>query len=362
MDELTIALNKAKIGLMSRPHSSFFFNVLFSLKFIWDESIPTAATNGSTLRFNPKFFLSLSPEERIFVLIHEAMHVAYMHMERGKAFIFNKYNVAADYVINLQLVERGFTMPKIGLLDYKYKDMSAEEVYRLLPEDPPNPMPDLEPTEGDPNEFQKEVEDILVRAAIQSKMDQDAEGTIPGDIQIFLNKLLNPKLPWQRILQKYFRTFDKHDYSFKRPNKRFFPDHYLPNLHSEALISLTIAVDASGSVSDDDFNTFISETNGILKFMKPEKITLIQFDTQIKSIDTVKNIRELSKVEFSGRGGTRIEPVLKWAEENKPQVLLIFTDGFFKFYQQFDTVETVWLIHNNKKFNAPFGKTIHYEI
>ena len=52
------ALNKAKIALMRKTDSVFFTTVCFSLKHKWDDSIPTAATNGKEILFNTKFFLS----------------------------------------------------------------------------------------------------------------------------------------------------------------------------------------------------------------------------------------------------------------------------------------------------------------
>ena len=66
--------------------------------------------------------------------------------------------------------------------------------------------------------------------------------------------------------------------------------------------------------------------------MKPDKITLIQFDRNIKSVDSISNIRDLMNVKFIGRGGTRIEPVMNWADKHKPKLLLVFTDGEFNFY------------------------------
>jgi predicted metal-dependent peptidase len=375
------ALSKAKIQLMARPDSVFFTTILFSLKCTFDLSIPTAATNGKWIKINPNFFLELNSEERVFLLLHEALHVAYLHMLRLLDRHPRRWNIAADYVINWQLVERGFKMPKVGLLDKQYAGMSTEQVYSLLPENPSQPCDmDLEPLTSEDGEageentspgkastaakeaLEREVQDILVRASIHSKMAQDSPGTIPGEIQIFLDRLLNPKLPWQRILQKYLQSFAKQDYTFKRPNRRFFPRHHLPSLYSESLIDLAIAVDTSGSVSNADFLRFVSEIHSILRMMKPSKMTLLQFDTAIKSVHEIKDVNELSKVDFRGRGGTHIHPVLEWAEENKPQLLLIFTDGEFKFYQDHCPHQIVWLIHNNQGFKPPFGKTIHYHI
>jgi predicted metal-dependent peptidase len=362
--EIQKAYDKAKIGLMAKQDTAFFTTIVFSLKLIWDWLTPTAATDGSSIRVSPEFFMSLDPEERIFLLVHESMHVALLHMTRLAGRNHQKWNIACDHYINLMLTERGFRMPRNGLADPQYKGLSSDEIYPLLPDQPQSStfQMDLElPTEP-VEELTQEVEDILIRAAMQSKMQNDKPGSIPGDIEIFLNKLLNPKLPWQRILQKYIQNLSKHDYSWRKPNRRFFPNHYLPSMFSEKLMDIAIAVDASGSVSDDDFKVFVSETHGILKMMKPDKITLIQFDRNIKSVDRINNIRDLMNVKFIGRGGTSIEPVMDWAAENKPKLLLIFTDGGFYFHTDEYKTNTVFLIHNNPGFTSPYGKVIHYEI
>ena len=360
------ALSKAKITLMAKPDSAFYTTIAFSLIHSFDETVNTAATNGSSVVYNPKFFMKLDNEERVFLVLHETMHCAYEHMIRGKNFEHKRFNIAADHVINLQLIERGFRMPVNGYADPQYKGLSAEEVYKLIPDDPFNPMKGfgedlLEPEQGT-EELSSNIQDILVRASIQSRLNNDAPGTIPAEIQIFLDNLLNPKLPWQRILQKYFNSFSKNDYSMKKPNRRFFPRYHLPSLFGENLMDLVIAVDTSGSVSDSDFKTFISETHGILRMFKPKKITLVQFDTCIKSVHSVNSVKELMDIEFKGRGGTDINPVLDWANTNKPQLLLVFTDGDYRDPSIQTKVKTVWLIHNNESFRCDFGKVIHYRI
>lgn len=362
-----IALNKAKIQLMGKADSVFFVHLAFSLIHEFSDKIPTAATNGKRVLYNPQFFMSLNLDEQVFLILHEAMHCAYLHMERLNDRCPDRFNIAADHVINLQLIERGFKMPKVGLADKQYTGLSTEEVYNLLP--PPQPGQagqglgkDLQAPEGDPAQLASDMQDILVRASVQSRMSNDKPGSIPGEIQIFLDRLLNPKLPWNRILQKYLQTFSKNDYTFRKPNRRFFPQHHLPSLYGENLIDIAVAVDTSGSVSDEEFNRFVTETNSILRMMKPEKITVVQFDTEIKSVDEVRNVRDLMGIQFTGRGGTQIGPVIAWANKNKPQLLLVFTDGYFRFYDDKTKVNTLWLIHGNPNFSAPFGKTIHYEV
>jgi predicted metal-dependent peptidase len=297
--------------------------------------------------------------------------VAYLHNIRRGDRCPDLWNQACDHVINLQLIARGFKMPQGGLADPQYEGMSAEEVYELLQKNPGKPMPkawmDLDPdtilTPDQAAGIQRQVEDILVHAALQSQMANDTPGTIPGEIEIFLDKLRNPKLPWQKIVQKYLQAYNKNDYTYKKPNRRYFPTYHLPSLWSQTLIDLAIAIDVSGSIDQDDFMHFVTETHSLMRMMKPNKVSLIQFDTEIKSVDEIESIMDLMRVKFTGGGGTDIHPVLDWANANKPQLLLVFTDGEFGFAAEAHTKsDTLWIVHDDPNWKAPFGKVVHYSM
>lgn len=365
VDQANKALDKAKIKLLDTPDSTFFVTVCFSLKHIWDESIPTACTNGSRIRYNPEFFLELTEDERVFLILHETLHVVFMHITRLKERNPRKWNYAGDYVINHLLISRGYRMPEGGLHDPKYKDMSTEEVYDLLDDADmdKNFEIDIEEPEGDIADTKAHIDDILVRASVQARMAGDPPGAIPGEVQLYLNGLLDPVLPWHQILRRFLNRMVKTDYSFRKPNRRFFPDAILPTQHSEGLDDIAIAIDTSGSVTDDQFNQFVSEAYGILKYQKPPTLTLLQFDWVLQSVDELKSASDFSKVEFTGRGGTLIKPVINWAKEQKPKLLIIFTDGYFHNSEPDPNVPILWVIHSRKgKYEAPYGKVIEYPI
>lgn len=376
--QYTKALEKAKIALMIQRDTAFFCEIAFSLKYVWTEEVATAATDGVHMYLNPEWFMQWTPEQRIGLILHESLHVAYMHMVRKQSRDHKLYNIAADHVINLVITERGMKIPEGDYCDRKYSGMSSEQVYELLkkeadqnPNSPLN-MPGMKGAFGedllDPppgmtaEDVEVAVQQTLIRAHIRSKEENDSPGTIPGDLDLFINGLLNPKLPWQKILQKYLTTFSKTDYSMKKPNRRFFPEYYLPSMNSYSLMDITVAVDISGSVTDHDFKTFISEIAGIFKMMKPRKITLIQFDTSIKSVDELNGFSDLMRVKFIGRGGTDIGELIKWTNDNKPQLLMVFTDGEFHFKNHHTKQNVLWMIHENPKFKPAFGKAIHYDI
>lgn len=372
-----IALDKAKIGLMRAPDSAFFTHVAFSLRHEFTDKPITARTEGTRIEYGIKFFMSLNPDEKIFLLLHETMHCAYMHHFRGISKVHKVYRIAADHVINLQLIAAGFKMPKGGHADPRFKGMSTEEVYEiLLQEHKDSPQSssgtdsegvfgdDLEegtePTEGQ-EDVQKEIEDIVISAAMKAAMG-DKPGTVPGEIQLFLNGLLNPTLPWTTLLRRYMNKFAKNNYSFARPNKRYVPDFYMPSIQGKKLMDFAAFTDISGSVSDNEFHQQMSEVASIMKNFKPTKLLFGQFDTRIVSIDQIKSMADMAKIHFTGRGGTDVTPVLQWAIENKPQLLMIFSDGDFHFPNLTYKGDVLWLIFNNPKFTAPFGRVIHYQI
>jgi predicted metal-dependent peptidase len=147
--ELQILMDKTKIALMSKTDSAFFTTIAFSLRQVWDETERTAYTDSVVMGWNPDFFKKLSPEERLFVMVHEACHVAYDHMGRLMGREHEMWNIACDHVINLMLLERGFKMPDWVCKDPRFTGMSADEVYTILQNEktppPPNQMPDMRP-------------------------------------------------------------------------------------------------------------------------------------------------------------------------------------------------------------------------
>lgn len=356
-------LSKTKISLMCHENAVFYSTICMSMVHKFDDTIPTACTNGTLVLYNTNFFLELTPEERVFLMIHETMHIAYMHAGRRGSRDPALWNAACDYVINQQLVDAKFVMPKVGLLDKRFKGMSAEEVYEILKDEqqnPETPWEDIGEDSETPPELQQEVADIITRAIVQATQQGQAS-TIPGQLQVMLNKLTNPKMPWKTILRRYMYNLQKNDHTWAKKNRRF-PRHYLPSMTGEALMNIAIGWDMSGSVSDKETTQFASECAGIFRGLKPESITLVQFDTHVFQTDKLKNIKDMVSLTLKGRGGTDLNGLAIWTQQNKPQVTVIFTDGWFtppieKFYGH-----VIWLIHNNPNFTSTVGKVIHYEI
>jgi len=86
-----------------------------------DERIQTACVmmegGRLSLRVCPRFWNGLDVEGKAFVLAHEAIHVAFCHMARGKYFHQSIMNVAADAVTNDMLQDVYKMSPPSNIAD-----------------------------------------------------------------------------------------------------------------------------------------------------------------------------------------------------------------------------------------------------
>ena len=120
----------------------FFSSLLRNLTWIYTFQVPTQATDGTRLLVNPEFTSKLSIKMKAFVMMHEVMHCALDHMQRGKGHNPEKSNIAADYEVNALLKMDGVVTEsdlKPYLYDSKYEGMSYEHIYSLNPQGPKAP-------------------------------------------------------------------------------------------------------------------------------------------------------------------------------------------------------------------------------
>ena len=75
-------MDRCKSHILMDSRNAFLGALMCQLKQSWDETIPTASTNGTSIWWNPSWFLSLSKAARVTVQAHEVWHVARLHMIR----------------------------------------------------------------------------------------------------------------------------------------------------------------------------------------------------------------------------------------------------------------------------------------
>ena len=355
-------LEKAKIDLMFNREFVFLSSVLLALKCIEDPTIKTACTDGRTIRFNPTFFLALSPDERIGLICHEVWHVALKHNLRSGKRNPEKWNHACDYVVNLICLDAGLKLPANGLVNTSFSGMSTEQVYDQLPDDLQEPdwgYDLVEPSADDATALESHIDMTLMRAMTAATIAK-AAGSIPGQVQDVIASILKPKVYWGNVLNKYFSERAKDDFTWTKRNRRF--SHvYLPSAYSEQLGLVRFFVDISCSVSDTQFNQYISEIVHVKETYNPKMIEVIEFDTCIKEVRKLHEGKSARTLKFTGRGGTDIEPVFDYINDNpKAEVNIIITDGEFSMPEEPDA-EIIWVIDDNDYFESKH-KIIHIEM
>lgn len=118
--------------------------LLMHMKFGVDENVPTAYTDGVKVVFGTKFLAGLSDSELDFVMMHEIMHVVLQHCFRGRNFEPERYNIAADIVINSNiLLENNMDLKSITLKEFgvsmhqtpdgrEGNEFTTEQVYEMV--------------------------------------------------------------------------------------------------------------------------------------------------------------------------------------------------------------------------------------
>ncbi|AKG07800.1 hypothetical protein AAX06_06100 [Moraxella bovoculi] len=367
--DVSEALSRAKVRFLTNKKTIFLSSLCASLETKLDSSIPYAATSGKQLLINPDKFVELSDDEQVFLLAHETLHVAYLHMFRLGNRNPRVFNIAADYVINLELENQGFKIIEGGLIDSKYSGLSTEEVYDLLikehMEQPQsNPMGDDvlygAPTSVEAEQLTNEVQGKIIRAAFIAEQFQQA-GSIPTSVKRFLEGLLKPKVNWRVVLRRFFNDLDAQEISWVRPKKKYLP-MYLPTRRSNKLSSISIAVDTSGSITQEQFDQFITEISAIFRFLQPKDLEIIQFDYGIKAINRVKDINQLRTIGFIGGGGTNVTEVIQHFIDKPSKALVIITDGYLSTDLPKPNNPVIWVVFNNPNFEPPFGQCIYFDL
>ena len=385
----------ARIGLLLR--APFFGNLATRLELINADSwLSTAATDGRKFYYNTEFVNKLKPKEVEFLFGHEVLHNVYDHMGRNGDRDRRLFNCAADFCVNSDLIEQ-----RIGdkitpcLYDIKYKGWSAEEVYDdlydkaekidigdLLSQMIDEHM-DGEGDGEDENEgkdgngkgrprLSKEERDAIkdeIREALLQAAQATGAGNLPSGVKRLIKDLTKPVVNWRELLEQQIQSTVKDDFSWMRPNRRsWHMDAIMPGMKPGTQIDVCVAIDTSGSITEEDLKIFLSEVKGIMEAYDEYKIRVITWDTEVYNPAeyTSDNMEDITAYEPGGGGGTDPHCVWEWLKENdiEPKKLIMFTDYCF-FGWRPDEVEgycdTVWVIKGNEHAEPEFGVWAHYE-
>jgi len=349
---------------------------------------PTLATDGKHLYVNEDFMNTLDKQELEFVVGHEVMHCVYDHMGRRGGRDPKLWNVAADFVINLELADQGVgKMPSMALLDQKYRGLSSDEVYDLLEEEQEKNGDQgyetldvhMEPGQGDPNgngkdgpigiseEEAGQLSDEIKQAVMEAAKAAGA-GNVPGGVKRMIKDITEPQMDWRQLLQMDLPSAFKADYTFVRPSRKnsSLGGIYLPGQDQATMVKVAIAIDTSGSISNDMIRDFLGEVVGIMEQFDDYEITMWFFDTATYTVHkfTPDNVYDLEDVEIEGGGGTDF--MVNWDLMKEmdlvPEKFCVFTDGFpWNSWGDPLYADTIFVIHGSPDIVAPFGQSVFYD-
>lgn len=380
-EKATKALAGARVRLIlgRDAKSAFFATLALRLKPEVDWEIPTMATDGKSLAFNPEFVNGLgSPDELVAVLVHEVMHLAMAHHCRQGDRDLSRWNEATDLSVNPLLLRAGFVLPPGRLMpgEGKYADLppdkSAEEYYGLLPAPPqgqPNGNGDpggcgsvRKPGQGSPAEAedQKAEWQGAVAAAEQASKGR---GELPAGLARVVGNVVHPPADWRSVLQEFVSATARNDYSWSRPNRRFVHQGlYLPGLLSEELGEVILAIDTSGSIGEAELNLFGNEVEAILGSFDCSA-TVLYCDSDIQRVQEWSSSDGPLKLEAIGGGGTSHVPVFEWIEGSgrSPACVICLTDLETDFPSRAPDMPVLWAVVGGNRSSPPFGRVVHVE-
>lgn len=361
-----IALKKITKARTQLLFKNFFFGRLaLYLKLGERSDIPTLATDGKHVYYNPQFVLSVSDEQMRAAMAHEVMHNVLNHGTRRGGRNPKLWNIAADYAINIILQKARFKLGPDWLLDMQYDGMSAEQIYELLLKDAkkqnPNFVPQdlLPPEAGTTGVEAKQIEREWQIATIQTAIEARRAGSVPAGLERFLDELVTPKVPWKDALNRFLTQTTRDDYSWAKPNRKFVSrGMYLPAMHSEGAGHIAAVIDTSGSITQKVFTAFISELTGIMAQVRPDKLTVVSADAVVNHVDVFSR-GEPIEVSMHGGGGTDFRPAIDYFADDPPAALVYLTDLYGPTGDA-PNFPVLWCCTTDQK--AGWGETIELEV
>ena len=359
--------------------------------------------NNINLFVNEHFFLKeiTTTSSRVAVVKHAPLHLMFKHLFRVDVHTHDPilFNYAADIVVNQfigswDLPDSAITLstfPDLGLIadqtmEWYYKKLSdlvnemrkqsknfdfggvgaeGQKVSDWTKTSAPESAGILEriygsPTHSDHSAWgvqadENGVESSALAGAAESDLDRmiiqardrtpiKDRGTIPGPIAEMIDAIIEkrkPKVDWRRALRIFAsssrRTRVVH--SMKRISKR---SGTRPGIKIKHFQKMAVAIDTSGSVSDDHLGLFFSEVHGMWR--QGAEIDIIECDADVQRHYTYRG----KLPEFvSGRGGTVFDPVFKFLRKNRQMQFdgcIYLTDGYADEPEIRPPCKLIWVI------------------
>ena len=407
-------VKKAKdklVGVRSKLilKNPFFGQLAMKLGLHVSNQTETMATDGRKIYFSPPFIEATSAEYLLGVIVHEVLHVIFLHpLRRGKRNP-KKWNIACDLAINPIIERHGFELPEGSLNDWQFHGWHAEKIYKHLEdEDEWDNYPDEDPhgegeessdsdkkdgsgqgqsedePKGKPKGFSrigevwdatsedggvldeaeaKKLERIVSRDLLTARQTHAniGHGSLGAEIDARIEDISKAEeIDWATLLNRSVvsAVTNKDDYTFSRPNRRFVgQDYFLPSHYGSGCGEIVIAIDTSGSTIGYE-SVFAHEINIILAEVKPTLVRVLYCDDEVTKVEEFEQDVEFT-YQARGGGGTSFEPPFKWVEKHgwQPDCLIYLTDGFGRPPKEAPDYPVIWASCGTTEF-VDWGEVI----
>ena len=375
-------LARAKTKLITV--TPFFGSLVLNLRIHITDQVPSMGTNGKDLYINREWTESLDDKQIMGVLAHEAMHCAWKHTLRMGNRDPKLANLAMDVAINDLLLaqtnadnQRAFSLPEGGVwsesmgLGPEFRNKNWEWIYDNLPEEVKEKMASdveehLMPGDNMSEDQLKEAEaeaDRMIKVAAETAK---AQGKLPAGIKDYVDGLLEPKICWKEKLRRHVIGDNPEDFSYRRPNRRALGRGlYMPSVHRLGVGVVAVVLDTSGSVSKRELTAFVSECQAIMDETNPQRLIIINADTDIHKVDEFESPEDLRGFSIEGRGGTDMFPAFRYIEEHhmdELQAVICMSDMEFHWPAPNDWPEfdVLWVSSGATKHE--FGDLVKIEV
>lgn len=324
------------------------------------------------------------------ILIHECMHIMNNHIPRSKgmntkigdgkySFTHQAMNIAMDCAINqLHNVEEtvdlfgGITLKSFREMcednsieanqtfEYYFNKMkqNADKLTQKYGENLEGASTQDDHGQWEEGETGEEYSRELVKEACRKAARETGAGNIPGDVQLLLDRLFESKVNWKQELRRFMQGFVKFTKKPTRSKRNRKYGILQAGKKKKYFAHLAVAVDTSGSMSDEDLRRCFTEIHKIATTTNIQ-LTVIEADSEVTQIYPYDPKKTPA---IKGRGGTAYQPAFDKAEELQVNGVIYLGD-----MDAFDTpkrpsMPVLWgVIGSTQKPPGDFGKAIYID-
>ena len=323
-------------------------------------------------------------EQRMTALAHMAVHFSLQHDIRRNFRHPQLYQNACDQVTNNILAQMDFDMENEPY-EEKYRGLTVENVYEHMvreqgknsdnnssdnggsqsgndfgnaPNTPSGNGSDLSDAVDNPSTAQTNQRNQQSLQAHKAAKDHYKFGDA---FENLFDEIKESKLDWKTRLHQFTNQVVQGGLDYRQFNRRMIPlELYLPATQSDQQIEkITLDFDVSGSVSEEQIQAFLAQIQKIKNDLNPKVLEIITFNHDICEVITLEESANISEIKMRTGGGTDLDPVMDYNDENPPEFLIVFSDLYCDVRNKKPPYPVIWVCIDNEDATVNFGEIIH---